>query len=433
MHQVGTRPNVLSGPVDLCVQLSCAGNSILAEGVSTAHGFLAEIDELCAVCGPAGAAAGSPAAAAHAQRGRGLSAQELAARLSKLASDLDSIVSYLTLSLSTVHLVRSAAAAAPVSPARLVRAARLLRAADDEVASGAADEAEVLSVPVKVYQLTQVSVARKRAHADYSLQELWPRGRARLVQRRAPAGVLVELRLEQSLEDGRYHEEGEKEGRLAVPARALVALEGTTRDAMRVGAGDATPLLMIAVDAGELHGEPRTSASAAGAPARPPERWYGLEVYSGGRAAAAGGRCSRSEGSGDDDDREEDEDEEEEEDEKAAAAAPAPQPSPGALGELEYALRVAALEAREGRALEEIPDETGRGVLLAFALGSRQRVAGKVAPAPAEPATPAPWGSPLGAPSNSDAGAVSRLADRLGAASLASSSPAPRTPARPYL
>ncbi|KAL3140885.1 hypothetical protein ABBQ32_005419 [Trebouxia sp. C0010 RCD-2024] len=256
--------DVLSLPVDICVQHALQGNSALQGALNVALKVLQDIEDYEAslrqqeIDIARGSAGWTPDKTSVGQAVR---------KLESLIKQLDSLLPYLSVAINAVNLLNTGPTTPTISPSRLMGASWQLRSAPRHAA------APIFSIPKAIWHRQGLAPT---ASGKTPMQTLYPLCAITL---RRPAeeeevnsqggGVAVgfeyELHIQQDLDDGAYHEEEEQADCLSLKVQNIVALEWATSHSLGLGSNDYTPALLVHAiksTSGETGG---SSVSAIGA------------------------------------------------------------------------------------------------------------------------------------------------------------------------
>ncbi|KAL3148164.1 hypothetical protein ABBQ38_014444 [Trebouxia sp. C0009 RCD-2024] len=253
--------DVLSLPVDICVQHALQGNSALQGALNVALKVLQDIEDYEAslrqqeIDIARGSAGWTPDKTSVGQAVR---------KLESLIKQLDSLLPYLSVAINAVNLLNTGPTTPTISPSRLMGASWQLRSARPNAA------APIFSIPKAIWHRQGLAPT---ASGKTPMQTLYPLCAITL---RRPAeeeevnsqggGVAVgfeyELHIQQDLDDGAYHEEEEQADCFSLKVQNIVALEWATSHSLGLGSNDYTPALLV-------HAIKPTSGDAGGSSASP--------------------------------------------------------------------------------------------------------------------------------------------------------------------
>ncbi|KAL0033592.1 hypothetical protein WJX79_006257 [Trebouxia sp. C0005] len=199
--------DVLSLPVDICVQHALQGNSALQGALNVALRVLQDIEDY---------EANLRQQEIDIARGSGgwtpdkTSVGQAVRKLDSLIKQLDSLLPYLGVAINAVNLLNTGPAAPSISPSRLMGASWTLSIA------------------------LQRSPGEEEQEVDSSRDD-------------AGQSFEYELCIQQNLDDGAYHEEDEKAEQFTLKVQDVVAVGWATSHSLGLGANDYTPALVMHV------------------------------------------------------------------------------------------------------------------------------------------------------------------------------------------
>ena len=337
-----TRLNMLALPVDLCAQFVQSGNSVLSESLAAALKTLGQVEEF------RDSLVRQEIARAANSESPEMNVAQLARQLEILIKNLDELLPYLTLAITTVGLLAAQQQhKVSVSPSRIMDASWALRRA----AGPGAQVCHIQSLALS---------EQKRLTGVETWCELFPLCTV-TVLRCEGAGMETScnytVSVSQTLDDGRHHDVNETPGAITFNASDIIGMQWATGQSLSLGENNFSPALLIALTQLEGGGgattpfsETRGAKRNTKSTPRTPSVRVGVKFVALLCSTAAGGE----ESSNDEYDKEE-----EEEEEEAGEAAPFSNVAQDwrVLGALDSLLRLCTLESREQVPHYEIPDE----------------------------------------------------------------------------
>ncbi|KAK9821539.1 hypothetical protein WJX74_009569 [Apatococcus lobatus] len=245
---------VLSLPLEICIQKVIHGSSALQASLEEVVSVIQEVEALEEqLCNQA-----ITLARGETSPSRISSPVQTSARLQGLIQRLDSIIPYLSLSISSVAIAETGES--ELSPSRLMQASnRLMAAASD---SGK----EILRLPRVAWHSQTVAMASGKGTCpmqtsfllcSLALQRLpqplpaEPPGEEPEVSSAhaaKPEDFCYSLRVQQDLEDGTYHDDDEAPGKVGVDLASLQSVSWSTMHSLNLGDNDHSPVLLLVVD-----------------------------------------------------------------------------------------------------------------------------------------------------------------------------------------
>lgn len=240
--------DVLSLPVDICVQHALQGNSALQGALNVALRVLQDIEDYEAnlrqqeIDTARGSGGWTPDKTSVGQAVR---------KLESLIKQLDSLLPYLGVAINAVNLLNTGSAAPSISPCRLMAASWTLRS------STLSPSKPIFSLPRAIWHrqgLTATASGRTPMQTLYplcsiALQRLPGEEEQEVDSSSADVGQSFEYELcvQQDMDDGAYHEEDEQAEQFRLKVQDIVALEWATSHSLGLGTNDYTPALVMHV------------------------------------------------------------------------------------------------------------------------------------------------------------------------------------------
>ncbi|KAL0034905.1 hypothetical protein WJX77_012220 [Trebouxia sp. C0004] len=270
--------DVLSLPVDICVQHALQGNSALQGALNVALRVLQDIEDY---------EANLRQQEIDTARGTGgwtpdkTSVGQAVRKLESLIKQLDSLLPYLGVAINAVNLLNTGPAAPSISPSRLMAASWTLRS------SSPSPSKPIFSLPRAIWHrqgLTATASGRTPMQTLYplcsiALQRSPEEEEQEVDSSSADVGQSpeYELCIQQNMDDGAYHEEDEQAEQFRLKVQDIVAVEWATSHSLGLGANDYTPALVMHVikptaggSSGLSSGSASVGSTAATAATPPP-------------------------------------------------------------------------------------------------------------------------------------------------------------------